>query len=247
MNYLKKIFISLFMVSSFTLMQGAEVTMSFAEKIPPYIIPETNSGIELEVIGEALAYKGHVLKPKYFPLARVPISFKDNWVDAAMTDLGEDLSKIGGYYGNPAVWYNNIFITLKERNITINQPEDLKGLIVTSFQGAVKRYPKWLKQVKKDNNYKEQHNQKLQVLVLNKKRVDVILSDRKIYKYYALKLKREEGIILKPIQEHQFIKLNLMNYRPIFRNKQIRDDFNEGLKHIKNNGKYQAIYDKYLK
>ena len=247
MTYIKKIIILIFLISNFTLLQSKEILMSFAQKIPPYSFPETNSGIELEVIGAALAYKGHVLKPKYFPLARVPRAFKDKWVDATMTDLGEDLSKMGGYYGDPAVWYNNVFITLQENNITIKKPEDLKGLTVISFQGAIKRYPKWLKQVKADGNYYEQSNQKLQVLMLEKKRVDVILSDRKIFQYYTVMLKNEEGLITKPTQEHPFVKLNLMNYRPIFRDKQIRDDFNEGLKYIKEIGKYQAIYEKYLK
>ena len=140
-----------------------------------------------------------------------------------------------------------MFITLKENNIIIKKPEDLKGLLITSFQGSVKRYPKWLKPVKADYNYFEQNNQKLQVLVLNKKRVDVILSDINIFKYYTSKLKQEDGFVSKPTQIHQFVKLNLADYRPIFRSKKIRDDFNEGLKHIKKTGKYQAIYDKYLK
>ena len=247
MNYIKNILVILFLLLTFTTLYSAEVSMSFGEKIPPYTFPETNSGLELEIISEALAYKGHTLKPQYYPLARVPIAFKLKWVDATMTDLGEDLSQVGGHYGNPAVWYNNIFFTLKQRNLSITKPEDLKGLTVISFQGAIKRYPKWLESVHKEGNYYEQNNQMLQVLALDKKRADVILSDRKIFKYFTLLLKREVGLEPKEVQEHEFVKLNLMDYRPIFRNKQIRDDFNEGLKHIKKTGRYQAIYDKYLK
>lgn len=246
MNSLKYIFVFLFFISTLIPINSAEVKMAFAEKIPPYTFPETNSGIELDVIGAALAYKGHVLKPSYYPLARVPKSFKNNSVDAAMTDLGEDLTKVGGYYGDPAVWYNNVFISLKENNLVIKKPEDLEGLIITSFQGAIKRYPKWLEPVKANYNYFEQNNQKLQVLVLHKKRVDLILSDINIYKYYTAKLKKSDDFVPKPIRFHQFVKLNLMDYRPVFRDKRIRDDFNEGLKHIKETGKFQAIYDKYL-
>ncbi len=226
---------------------SVDVTMSFGEKIPPFCFPETNSGIELEVIGEALAYQGHVLIPKYYPLARIPIAFKQNEVDAAMTDLGEDLSLEGGYYGETAVWYDNVFITLKERNITINKPEDLIGLNVMSFQGAVKRYPKWLEPVKKAGNYNEQNDQMLQILTLNKGRYDVVLSDRHIFRYFSIKLKKEQAFSPKAIEEHEFVKLNLKNYRPIFRAEKIRDDFNAGLKHLKETGRYQAIYDKYLK
>ncbi len=50
-----------------------DVTMAFSEKIPPFCFPETNSGIEIEVIAEALATGGgHRLKPVCFPCSRVP-------------------------------------------------------------------------------------------------------------------------------------------------------------------------------
>jgi polar amino acid transport system substrate-binding protein len=117
------------------------VKMAFGEKIPPFCFPQTNSGIELEVIGAALAYRGHVLKPFYFPLQRVPVAFKAQHVDAAMTDLGEDLARFGGHYANPAMVYDNVLFTLKSRKLVIRTPVDLRGLSVISFQGAAKRYP----------------------------------------------------------------------------------------------------------
>ncbi len=228
-------------------LNAQEVKMSFGGKIPPFTFPETNSGIELEVIGAALEYKGHTLSPNYYPLEEVPRAFKEKKVDAAMTDLGEDLRPYGGYYANPAVWYDNVLITLKESAFIIKKPEDLEGLLVTSFQGAINRYPKWLKKVQADYNYFEHNNQALQVLLLQKKRVDVILSDINIFKYYTAKLIKENGVKHKPVEIHNFVKLNLKDYRPIFRTKKIRDDFNEGLEYIKKTGKYKAIYDKYIK
>lgn len=58
--------------------------------------------------GEALAYRGHRLVPRYFPLARVPLAFRQGEVQAAMTDLGQDLSPQGAHYGEPAVLYRNV-------------------------------------------------------------------------------------------------------------------------------------------
>jgi len=226
---------------------SADVSMSFGEKIPPFCFPETNSGLELDIIGEALAYKGHKLVPSYYPLARIPIAFKQNLVNATMTDLGENLTTYGGHYGEPAVWYDNVLITLKEKNIAINKPEDLEGLSVISFQGALKRYPKWLNHVKSAGNYYELNDQKLQVLTLNKGRYDVVLSDRNIFKYFSLQLKKTGNLSPKPITEHQFVELDLNNYRPVFRDSDIRNDFNLGLKHLKDSGRYQEIYDYYLK
>jgi polar amino acid transport system substrate-binding protein len=56
------------------------------------------------------------------PLARVPFVFKQGKVDAAMPDFGQDIQALGALYGEPAVLYNNVFIRLAERNLTINTP-----------------------------------------------------------------------------------------------------------------------------
>jgi len=220
--------------------------MAFGEKIPPFCFPETDSGIEVEVMREALAYRGHVLRPRYYSFARIPIAFKAGEVDAAMTDLGEDMTSWGAFYGNPAVWYDNVFITLKERNLVITRPEDLQGLTVISFAGAARRYPEWLDPVRKAGHYYEQNDQALQVLTLNRGRYDVVLSDRNIFKYFTLQLKLNRSFKPKPVTEHSFVKLNMADYRPVFRDRAIRDDFNEGLKHLKDSGRFQAIYHKYL-
>lgn len=225
---------------------AAEVTMAFGEKIPPFCFPETDSGIELEVMREALAYRGHVLRPRYYSFARIPVAFKAGEVEAAMTDLGEDMTSWGAYYGNPAVIYDNVFITLKERHLSITKPEDLRGLTVISFAGASKRYPDWLDAVRKAGHYYEQNDQALQVLTLDRGRYDVVLSDRNIFKYFTLQLKLNKSFKPKPVVEHPFVKLNPMDYRPVFRDAAIRDDFNAGLKQLKDTGRFQAIYYKYL-
>lgn len=225
---------------------AAEVTMAFGEKIPPFCFPQTNSGIELEVIGAALAHKGHVLKPVYFPFARVPLAFKEKSVDATMTDLGQDLGAAGGHYGDPAVLYDNVLITLASRHLALKKPGDLQGLSVVAFQGAVRRFPEWLEPVKAAGRCVELNDQAVQVRTLMLGRYDVVLSDRSIFRYFSLQLKRE-GLEIKPIQMHEFTTVNPMDYRPVFRSRQVRDDFNVGLKHLKDSGRYQAIYDKYLR
>jgi polar amino acid transport system substrate-binding protein len=222
-----------------------EVVMAFGEKIAPFCFPESDSGIELEVIGEALAFKGHTLRPRYYPLARVPLEFKMAHVDAAMTDLG--FGAQGGYFGDPAVLYDNVFITLKQRGLTISTPEDLKNLVVVSFPGGLKRYPQWLTAVDQAHNYFEQNNQELQVAGLNKGRFDVVLSDKNIYHYFELLLNRNKLFKAKPVEMHAFAKVDPNDYRPVFRSEKIRDDFNLGLAQLKASGRYTAIYDNYLK
>jgi len=229
-----------------TPLQAAVVHVAFGEKIPPFCFPETDSGIELDVMREALSFRGHTMVPHYYPFARIPVSFKAGTVDAAMTDLGEDMSGVGGHYGDPAVLYDNVFFTLSERKLSIRKPEDLNGLTVLSFPGGLKRYPQWLDAVKKAGHYYEQNDQALQVLTLDRGHYDVILSDRNIFRYFTLQLKRERSFKRKRVTIHAFVKVDPMNYRPVFHDKQIRDDFNAGLKHMKDNGRIDAIFQQYL-
>ena len=236
----------LMLLGSLPLTASAEnVLMAFGEKIPPFCFPESDSGIELEVIGEALAFKGHKLMPRYYPLARVPLEFKMAHVDAAMTDLGAGAQ--GGYFGDPAVLYDNVFVTLTQRALKISQPADLNGLVVVAFPGALKRYPEWLTAVDQAGHYFEQNNQELQVAGLNKGRFDVVLSDRNIFHYFELQLTRNSLFKAKAVDMQAFTKVDPNDYRPVFRSEKIRDDFNAGLTQLKASGRYQAIYDSYLK
>lgn len=221
-----------------------EILMAFSQEIPPYIIETSNSGIEIDIISAALAYKGHTLKPLYFPLGRVPIAFSHNLVDAAMGDMGVLLKD--GFYANPAVIYDNIFITLKSRGITINKPSDLDSFHVASFQGAEKRYPDWLKSVVKDNRFFGVSEQLRQVELLQRGRFDVVLCDRYIFRYFVNKIELMKELEISEVDEHNFITVDPMNYRPVFRDKKIRDDFNLGLSYLKESGEFQKIYDKYL-
>jgi len=78
-------------------------------------------------------------------------------------------------------------------------------------------------------------------------RVNVVLSDRYIFKYYAKQLNKEQPTKMIHFVEHEFVEVNPQDYRAVFRNRKIRDDFNEGLQQMHDNGQVQQIYDAYLK
>lgn len=227
---------------------SAEVHMAFGERLPPYIFPDTNTGIEIEIVRSALSYRGHTLKPDYFPMARIPVVFKTKQVDAVMMDVGENLEKNGGYYGDPPVIYRNVLFSLKKRKLVIKKPEDLKGLIVVGFVGAAKRYPEWFAQGVKDGTYSEKNDQSVQSELLRTGHAEVIVSDSDIFKYYALLMtKKNNSNEMLEVQEHTFTKENPDNYRPVFRDKKIRDDFNAGLLNVQKKKLDKIIYNKYLK
>jgi polar amino acid transport system substrate-binding protein len=233
-----------FLLPNFTGAQ--EVSMAFSKEIPPYIFEKDNSGIEIDIISAALAYKKHTLKPMYFALGRIPYAFTNNLVDAAMGDMGVDLKLYGGFYADPAVIYDNVFITLKSKSITLDKPSDFDLLRVVSFQGAEKRYPQWLSKVKEENRFYGVSNQLTQVWLLYYGRYDVVLSDRYIFRYFENELKLMQLLDIQDIEEHKLTVEKPNDYRPVFRDKKIRDDFNFGLNKLKESGEFQKIYDKYI-
>lgn len=238
------IFFVITLLSSTT--NAKEILMAFGQKIPPYIFEEQDKGIEIDIISAALAYKGHTIKPLYFPLGRVPIAFRNKIVDAAMGDMGINLKEHGGFYANPAVIYDNAFFTLKSRKLAIKNPKDLDSLYVVSFQGAEKRYPQWIEKVSDEKRFFGISNQLSQVKLLFLGRYDVVLSDRYIFRYFVEQLKLTNSFDVYEVDEHKFTTENSEDYRPVFRDKSIRDDFNLGLKKIKENGEFQKIYDNYM-
>lgn len=227
-------------------LRANEVSVAFGEKLPPFVMPELNSGIEVDIVREALAVKGHTLKAVYMPMARIPIAFKNHKVDVVMMDVGVDMDLLGGYYGNPPVLYDNVFITLKKKNIVIKKPEDLIGLRINSFIGAQKRYPLWLGKLSADH-YIEKNDQSVQPMLLSLDRFDVVLSDRHIFKYHLLESQKNSRFKNFAIEEHPFVVADPQDYRPVFYSKKIRDDFNVGLKSLTKNGRIKTIYDRYLK
>ncbi len=228
--------------------KGVSVRMAFGEKIPPFCFPQTASGIEVDVFREALALRGHTLQPLFFPFARVPLAFKAGTVDATMTDLGQDLAQYGGHHGDTAVVYDNVLITLRERALKLRKPRDLDGLRVVSFPGALARFPAWLEPVRAAGRYSEINDQAVHVRLLMLGRCDLVLSDRTIFRYFVKQAAKDPaGVAVKPVDEQDFTLVNPLDYRPVFRSTAVRDDFNAGLRQLKVSGRYQAIYDHYLR
>jgi len=223
-----------------------EVTIGFSDHLAPYVVPATQSGIEVEIFREALAYHGHVLKPAFLPTRRLPQAFLDHQLDGAMSDSGVDLSGRGGTYGDSAVAFDNVLVTLKRRHLIIARPQDLAGLTVLAFPGAIKRYPGWLEPVAQAGHYFESNNQGLQVRAVQAGQYDVVLTDRFIFNYFSRFL-QSHHVTLGEVDMESPLTPNPIEYPAVFRNPKLRNDFNDGLKALKKSGRYQEIYDRYVK
>lgn len=216
-----------------------EIKIGVNYTIPPYIIKESNSGIELDVIREALKVKGHKFTPLYITSERIIRLFQKGKIDGAATVNPE--SGIVGYYSNIVITYHNMVISLRENNLTINTLKDLTNLNIVAFQNAIKYMGReYANVVSKNRNYREKSNQKSQVTLLYQNKTDAIVSDINIFKYYKNQISIDSS---KEITLHKIFPPT--TYKVAFRTKSVRDDFNEGLKEIIKNGLYDKIVKKY--
>lgn len=222
---------------------AADVRMVFGNTLAPYAIPETSSGLEVTIIRDALAVHGHILKPIFMPQARGQMAMQNGEVDAAERGSPKMLAENKFYFSeNSAITYQDTAITLKKNNLVINSINDLMGKKIVSFQGATTYLgPAYAAAVKNSPDYTESPSQINQGLMLFRNRVQVVICDEIIFRYYNKDNKMGVDLSQDIVYHKIFKPLIIQTNNQVFANKKIRDDYDDGLKQLKKSGQYDRI------
>ncbi|MCP3921530.1 MAG: hypothetical protein GY714_02990 [Desulfobacterales bacterium] len=140
------------------------VGVSFS--IPPYVIEETDQGVELEILREAFKIKGHTVKVKYLPLARTFMQLGSGKIDGVINIKKGMLKNV--FYTDVVITFQNCAISLKKRGFPdFTDLNSLKGMYVIAFQRASYILGPEFGEMTKDNNqYEETALQKTQLFRL---------------------------------------------------------------------------------
>jgi polar amino acid transport system substrate-binding protein len=226
------------LVASFSF--AKDVHLAIANELPPYIIRESSEGIEYEIVKEALEYKGHNLIPQYVPLARITRKLRNKGTDGSLT-FNDSFNTDGMYLSEEYITYHNVMVTLKNKNRKIDSLSDFNDISVLGFQNSRKYLgEEYAKATETCKYFKEINNQKNQVMILLRNRVDAIVIDKNIFLYHYKGFARESRL---DITIHHIFRPN--HYKAVFKDKKIRDDFNEGIKYLRDTGRYDDIVRKY--
>jgi polar amino acid transport system substrate-binding protein len=227
---------------------AAEVRMTFGLSLPPYVIKESNSGYELDIIREALAVKGHTLRPSFAAFGASKQMLKDKAVDSAQRG-NPDMSEADGFFyaAEPTVIYEDVVISLAKNKLVINNLSDLKSKSVVAYHGATQFIgPDYATAMKANANYQENSSSKRVVQMVYANGVQAAVFDINIFKYMAGSLKGELDVS-QEVSYHRIFPANtIKTNNAVFLDKQVRDDFNAGLAQIKKNGRYREIIKKYV-
>ena len=227
-----------------TEVSAKRIKMMTSSSTPPYVFSETSSGMVVDIIKEAFKQKGYDVDFAYAPNRRVMTSVEDGSVDGAFNAPGAK----GVHFSDSVIVYEDTAFSLAERKLDIKKIEDLNKLLVVAFQNATNFLGEIYAGMAQSNpNYSEITNQASQVPMLFLGRADVIVLEKGIFLYYLNHPKKE-------YKDIDFKKKYLAHklFKPFpqfaaFKDKKLRDAFNEGLAKIKDSGKYDKIIFKYTK
>lgn len=220
-----------------------EVVVAIGLSIPPYVIAAEARGMEYDVVKEALALEGHVLKAEFLPLARMAKALKGGLVDAALTQIPGMTS--GTVLSEVYITYRNFAITLASHDLKVDSIDDLAGKSILAFQNAHRYLGEGFRRMAEANpRYREEANQQAQPMLLFHDRVDVVVADHNIFRWFASRPEvTAKADTSRPIRMHALFPPT--EYRVAFRDPALRDDFNRGLAKLRAGGEYDRIVARY--
>jgi len=218
-----------------------ELTFAVGLALAPYNIPEKNCGIELDIVREALAMKGYRVKTKYVPFARRIREIAQREVDGVLT-VNEN-SGLDVFLSDQHITCENVAVSLKKKKFNIKRISDLKEKSILTFQDAKKYLGKeFVAAAEASPDYREISKQELQINLLYGDRVDVIVLDKNIFYYHKKNNKMVDTT--QPIDIWAIFPK--VSFRVGFVDQKVRDDFNDGLKQLRESGRYDEIIKKYI-
>jgi ABC-type amino acid transport substrate-binding protein len=151
-----------------------------------------------------------------------------------------------GYLSQPVFRYSDVAVSLKNKNVTLNNISELSRYSVASFQGATEFFGEQFKNtVTKNPHYYEHLHMDALLMQLAKNRVDVVIMDTNIVAYY-LEHNLKDEIHLKDLNFHYLFPIPTSHSFMAFTDQQLRDDFDKALLRIKETGEFEAVYNAYL-
>ncbi|MCG8612909.1 MAG: transporter substrate-binding domain-containing protein [Pseudomonadales bacterium] len=236
----------LFFALSLQTVSAKDLIIGTSFSIPPYVIQESNNGIQIDIIREAFALVGHNVSI-FFASNKRSLDYMLNRKIDGMNNMPPNFDDT--YYSDAITDFTNVAIALKHRNITVNKIEDLSPFRVVAFQNASKYLgPVFARFAQDENaNYLEVVSQQSQTFLLFSRRTDFIVMEKRIFQYY-----RAHGSQLlgqKATREQvRFYPLFEPSPRRIgFHDPLLRDQFNAGFRTLKESGRIQKIIETYLK
>ncbi|SCK12156.1 ABC transporter substrate-binding protein [Vogesella sp. LIG4] len=224
---------------------GDVVKVGFPESIPPWVNVDKRPGIAVELLVEALRSEGLTVTPVFYPFTRRVSAYRRGELDA-LYDVSPSLQheyQLPGSAGRPLHSFDNVVVALQRRQLQLETLQDLQPLRVVAWDGAQADIPNSGYDsvlAIANGNYSEIADQVSQLRTLYLGRCDVIFTDRLIFEWNRRKLGKQAQLAvafypLLPPKEADVL----------WHDATLRQHYDAGLRRIKQDGRYDAIFRRY--
>jgi polar amino acid transport system substrate-binding protein len=231
----------LFMIlGSSAIAADRSLTVAVSLSIPPYVMTDTTSGLEIDLMRRALP--DYQLKWRQMDYQALESAVSDKKADAAMS-VQEHRKRV--FYSLDYVGFVNFAISKKTDHLQITSVADLKGHPVLTWQDAWTELGQAFKSQyapgsAERSNYIEVADQAKQVREFWEGTGNVIVIDRSIFDYLSPKM----GHALDEAKYHPLFP-KVTTFKVGFADSGIRDKFNAGLKKLCQSGEYDRLLKRY--
>ncbi|WMN60884.1 transporter substrate-binding domain-containing protein [Pseudoalteromonas xiamenensis] len=220
---------------------SSTLSISVGWNKPPYVVEEQNSGFELEMVSAIFKKMGYPVSYVYVPFGRSNTLIKLGRVDAALT-MNQRMDTEGLELSDPYISYQNAAISLKGRSIEISSIQDLEHYSIVGFQNAsVVLGNEYRIATRKCPLYLELPDQRKQVELLLKGKVDFVIMDINIFNYLSTELMGSSH--MSNVVVHRLFPKT--NYHVAFTSKELMLIFNAEMKTFKQSDEYSNLVAKY--
>jgi len=209
---------------------------------PPFIFGKTSSkGIDADHLREAfnlVGYDVNIFQGTKDKQESILHQYQND-IDAVATISQKN---DGLFYSDTFSTYENYVITRKKDNLKINSLEDLKNIKFVTWKTAYNDLGKEFYRLfnpltgKYKLSYHDTPSQEEDAKMFFSKKVDAIIVDKAIFNWHKLHF-NDNG----EYQFHNILENNKKEYPVTFKDKKLRDDFNIGLKKLKESGRFDEI------
>ncbi len=227
---------------------GRDLLIAHGLDKPPFVFGSERRGLEIDIMREALAYRGHTMRVVHIPNKRLQVAIQTAGVDGAAT-VRE--AKDGAFYSDDFITFENYAISRRSAHLRIDSVADLKGRAVVAWQNAYRDLGPEFEEAFRPGvtapyirSYYELPSQRSQNQMFWSGRAEVIVVDKTIFLWYRRDLAREMDTSAEVVFHDVFPRRT--HYQAAFKDPRIRDDFNEGLRHLRATGRYEQLYRSYL-
>ena len=223
--------------------QAERLNVGFGTHKPPYVFEGEPRGLEYDLVNQAARHAGFELDAHYAPMERLHLMLRRGEIDAIATT--HERSGVEAFYSDIYIHYHNAAVALAKRGYRIERIADLRGHSISTFQRA-----RWLlgeefqRMAEHNPDYREEAQQINRNRLLYSGRVDVVVGDRRIIRYFDAEVAGQVDVT-QPLTWYAIFAPT--PYRLGFRFDAQRQRFNQGLRLLRESGEYAAITRRYEK